>query len=130
MNKQKLLAQLKSVGVVVHSLDFYFGGYSLNIDLDTSKGKGWEDFESTPLDGLEVVRTRRIHEYSRHVLLIPNNSREFTNYIQRCHKELGLSIANAYDDLRCIIEAYGSQTAKINFLSYKPHWNVGKKVAK
>ena len=108
----------------------YYKMYYSKIDLDISKGKGWEEFESTPLDGLEVVRTRRIDEYSRQILLIPNNHREFTNYIQRCNKELGMSIAAAYDDLKCIIEAYGSQHAKNNFGSYKPRWNVGKKVTK
>lgn len=128
MNKQKLKAQLKKVGVKINFLEFYFGGYSLRIDLDISKCKGWEEFEGTPIDGLEVVRTRRINEYSRDVLLIPNNSREFNNYIQRCHKELGMSIPSAYEDLHCIIKAYGSQDAKNNLINYKPRWNVENKI--
>ena len=130
MDKRKLLAQFKSVGVIIRSLDFYFGGYSLKVELDTSKGLGWDEFEHTPIDGLEIAKMRQISEYSREVFLIPNNSREFTNYIQRCQKEYGLSIPSAFEDLKSIVNGYGSMYAKTNIASYNPYWNARKKVAK
>lgn len=130
MNKRKLLAQLKTVGVNVQSLDFFFGGYNMKLELDISKGFGWDEFEHTPIDGLEVVKSRQITEYTREVFLIPNNSKEFTNYIQRSQRTYGLSILNAFDDLKSIVETYGSIYAKTNLATYNPFWNTRKKVAR
>lgn len=130
MNKRKISAQLKTVGVTVESIDFYFGGYNLKLELDTSKAIGWDEFENTPIDGLEIVKSRQISEYYREVFLIPNNSREFTNYIQRSQRAYGLSVINALDDLKTIIDTYGSMDAKTNLASYITFWNVGKKVAR
>ena len=98
----------------------------MKLELDTSKGIGWDEFEHTPIDGLEIAKSRQITEYTREVFLIPNNSREFTNYIQRSQRTYGLSILNAFDDLKSIIETYGSMYARTNLASYNPCWNKRK----
>lgn len=126
MNKQQIISQLKKTGITVNSFSVSSFGYRFELKLDPNKANGWEELEQVITDGLEIVKTRQINDYSVQILVIPTKEKEFVDYIKRIKKHYALSDREAMDDLKYIVETLGRAKARNNlsaFLSKKGYDN-------
>ena len=51
--------------------------------LDVTKANGWEDLENLPLSGIEIAKIRTTGAYTRRVQFVPNNRKEFIDFIKK-----------------------------------------------
>lgn len=119
MNKKEMIKQLNEIGIKVKSFNCTQRGYCLKLELNIVKATGWEKLEQLNFEGLEIAIIKKIDEYTKQVWFIPNNRKEFNDYIIAHIKEFGLRKPVAWRDLRFIVDTFGSTTAKLNFSSYK-----------
>lgn len=118
MNRNVLVEELKNIGIIVLSFEFGQAGYVLELKLNPDKAPGWEELEHLPIVGLELAKNRPTGAYTRKVLYIPGNSKEFKDYVNRHMKYYGLGKEKALSDLEMSIEKFGNKYTKICLQSY------------
>ena len=126
MNKQQITSQLKKVGITVNGFSVASFGYRFELKIDPNNANGWEELEQVITDGLEIVKTRQINDYSVQILVIPTKEKEFIDYIKRVKKQYALSNVEAIENLKDMVETLGRAKARNNlsaFLSKKGYYN-------
>lgn len=118
MNKAVLIEELDCVGFDVTSFEFSAAGYVLDLKLNPDKAPGWEALEHLPIVGLELAKARSTGAYTRKVLFVPSNSKEFKDYVNKHMKYFGLGKQKALSDLQETIEKYGTKYTKTELNSY------------
>ena len=118
MNKLEMAENLKEVGIVVETFEFSQNGYTLDLRLNLPNATGWEELENFPFVGLEVARARTTGAYSKRVLIIPCNRKEFIAYIRKHLQTFGAGRTLALAGLSETIEKYGSKNAKITLAEF------------
>jgi len=118
MNKKALVSELSKIGIKINSFKFNSAGYCLELRLEFFKASDWEELDKMTIDGLEMTRVRQIGERVRRVILIPSNEREFEAYVNRYVSTYNMHKTIALQNLACIINAFGSASAKAELANY------------
>ncbi len=118
MNKAVLIEELDRVGVIVTSYEFTASGYVLELKLDWRKATGWEELEHLPIVGIELAKIRYTGAYTRKVLFVPSNSKEFKDYVNKHIKYFGLGKQKALSDLQETVEKFGKKYTKVELSNY------------
>jgi len=118
LNKSVLAQELDNAGVIMTSYEFSAAGYVLELRLNPDKATGWEELEHLPIVGLELAKVRNTGAYTRKVLFIPSNSKEFKDYVNKHMKYFGLGRQKALGDLQESINRFGTKYTKIELADY------------
>lgn len=119
MNKQVIQKQLFKLGIIVERITFDWDGYNLVLRLDPKKASGWEELETTNIEGFDVILVPKIDEYVAYAVLIPNTQREFNAYIKKYTKVFQESCISAMEDLEKTIYNYGNGSSISKFKNFK-----------
>ena len=118
MNKAVLIEELDYIGITTLSYEFSGAGYVLELKLNPHTSTGWEQIECMHIPGLEIGKSRDTGAYTRKVLFIPNNSKEFKDYVNKHVKYFGLGKQKALSDLGETVNRYGTKYAKVEVEEY------------
>ena len=118
MNKAVLVEELDKKGIDIISYEFSQSGYVLELKLNPERAIGWEVLECLPIVGLELAKTRNTGAYTRKVLFIPGNSKEFKDYVNKHQKYFDLGKQKALSDLHETVEKFGKKYIKIELEDY------------
>jgi len=92
--------------------EFIMGGYVFELRLNVMKTRNWKGLDEVDLDGLKVVRVRKIGNVQRQIIMIPTNNKEFRDYIKRHIKKYNQGEQKAVQDLIKSIERFGTDDVK------------------
>lgn len=118
MNKAVLVEELDNIGIVVTSFEFSASGYVFDLKLNPDRATGWEELEHLPIMGLELVKCRYTGFYTRKVLFIPSNNKEFKDYVMKHMRYFGLGKKKALMDLEETVGKYGTKYVKLGLSDY------------
>lgn len=118
LNKAVLVEELGNAGIIMTSFEFCASGYILDLKLNPDRATGWEALEHLPIVGLELAKTRFTGEYTRKVLFVPSNNKEFKDYVNKHINYFGLGKHKALSDLQEAIDYYGTKHTKIELAGY------------
>jgi len=109
VNKSVLIEELGNVGISVLSFEFSEIGYVLELKLNPLRATGWEELEQLPIVGLELAKIRVAGAYTRKVLFIPCDSKEFKDYVIKHKRYFALGKQKALSDLEATVKKYGKR---------------------
>jgi len=112
MNRSFLEGELRRVGIKTEMFEFIMGGYVFELRLNVMKTRNWKGLDEVDLDGLKVVRVRKIGNVQRQIIMIPTNNKEFRDYIKRHIKKYNQGEQKAVQDLIKSIERFGTDDVK------------------
>ena len=118
MNKSVLIEELAYIGMDTLSYEFSAAGYVLELKLNPQTATGWERLENLAVSGLEIGKFRDTGAYTRKVLFVPNNCKEFKDYVNKHLKYFGLGKEKALGDLGEMMNRYGTKHAKVEAEAY------------
>ena len=118
MNKSVLIEELNNVGIITTSFEFGQSGYILELKLDPVRATGWEELDTIPVTGLELVKVKTMGEYNRKVLFIPSSNMEFKYYVVKHMKYFGLGREKALSDLKETVMRFGRKQTQFVLIEY------------
>ncbi|MBQ8044557.1 MAG: hypothetical protein IJ272_10530 [Clostridia bacterium] len=118
MNKAVLVEELDNVGINMTSFEFSEAGYVLELSLNPDRATGWEVLENLPIVGLELAKSRHTGAYTRKVLFVPGNGKEFKDYVIKHMRYFGLGREKALSDLKETVNKFGTKQIRLDFEEY------------